>query len=117
MSCAFCNLDPKIYIAENEHFFAIPDRFPVGKGHTLIISKRHHPDFFSLAPEEAESLHELTLTVQEQLQAKFSPAGYNLAMNCGQAAGQSIMHFHLHIIPRYAKDRVNAFRRLRESLF
>jgi len=117
MSCVFCNLDCSVYIAENELFFAIPDRFPVSKGHTLIIAKRHIPDYFALSDAEARSLLELTKQVKQILNQKYQPAGYNLAMNCGNAAGQTIMHFHLHLIPRYAKDKVHAFQRLRESLF
>ena len=51
MSCVFCSLDCSVYLAQNEHFFAIPDKYPVGKGHCLIISKRHIPDYFALSQE------------------------------------------------------------------
>ncbi len=117
MSCVFCSLDCSVYLAQNEHFFAIPDKYPVGKGHSLIISRRHIPDYFALSQEESKSLQEICCSLKELLDKRYSPAGYNLAMNCGSAAGQSIPHFHLHVIPRFAKDRVTAFRRLRESLF
>lgn len=117
MACEFCNLDCSVYLAENEHFFAIGDKYPVSKGHTLIISKRHTPDFFSLDAEEVVSLHEITLAVKKLLDDKFEPRGYNLAMNCGSVAGQSIPHFHLHIIPRFYKDGKNIFKRSRESVF
>ena len=117
MSCPFCNLDCSVYLAQNELFFAIADKYPVGKGHSLIISKRHTGDYFTLTSEESQALHEITAVLKELLDKRYNPAGYNLAMNCRSAAGQSIPHFHLHVIPRYAKDRVTAFRRLRESLF
>ncbi len=117
MACEFCNLDCSIYLAENEHFFAIWDKYPVSKGHTLIIAKRHTPDFFALTEAEVVSLQSITITVQKLLAEKYNPQGYNLAMNCGSAAGQSIPPFHLHIIPRFYKDGKNIFKRSRESVF
>ena len=117
MPCEFCNLDCSVYLAENEHFFAIGDKYPVSKGHTLIISKRHTPDYFTLSPEELVSLHAITLSVKKVLEEKYEPRGYNLAMNCGSVAGQSIPHFHLHIIPRFGKENKGIFPRRRESVF
>jgi diadenosine tetraphosphate (Ap4A) HIT family hydrolase len=117
MSCVFCDMDSHLFIAANEHCFAIWDKYPVSKGHALIIAKRHCEDYFQLSQEEVLAMHRLSKEVQAMLQAGYQPDGYNLAMNCGKAAGQSIAHFHMHIIPRYAKDKPNAFRRFRESLF
>lgn len=117
MPCLFCNLDCSVYLAENEHFFAIRDKHPVSRGHVLIISKRHTIDYFSLTEEECTALRQLSAVVKDILHKQYEPAGYNLAMNCGNAAGQSILHFHLHLIPRYVKDKVDAFRKLRETLF
>jgi diadenosine tetraphosphate (Ap4A) HIT family hydrolase len=116
MDCVFCNLDSRLFIAENELFCAIWDIHPVSKGHALIISKRHCQDFFSLSQAETCALQELSVTVQHLLKEKYQAEGYNLAMNCGKIAGQSIPHFHLHIIPRYKRDKVHPFKHLRESL-
>ncbi|PKN72776.1 MAG: HIT family protein [Candidatus Cloacimonetes bacterium HGW-Cloacimonetes-3] len=117
MSCVFCNLDCAVYITENESFFAIWDKHPVSKGHALIISKRHAGDYFDLSKDEAIALQELCVRIKGIISKKHEPVGFNLAMNCGHAAGQTVLHFHMHVIPRYAKDKVNAFSRLRESLF
>jgi diadenosine tetraphosphate (Ap4A) HIT family hydrolase len=80
MSCVFCSLDCSVYLAQNEHFFAIPDKYPVGKGHCLIISRRHIPDYFALSQEESKSLQEICCSLKELLDKRYSPAGYNLAM-------------------------------------
>jgi len=104
-------------VAENELFFAIPDRFPVARGHTLIVSKRHCEDFFALTASEAAALQALSLSVKQILTEEHQPKAFNLAMNCGEEAGQSIFHFHMHVIPRYAKDKPSPLQRLRESLF
>ena len=117
MTCVFCEYDPKYYLAENEFFYAIQDKYPVAKGHTLIVSKRHCDTFFDLNPEEVLALQEITIRIKKELDVHYSSEAYNLAMNCGAAAGQSIGHFHLHIIPRKASDKVSAFRRIREGLF
>lgn len=117
MACVFCDYDPKRYLAENEYFYAIQDKYPVAKGHTLIVLKRHCSTFFELTPEEVIALQEITLKMKQELDVHYSSEAYNLAMNCGRAAGQSIDHFHLHIIPRKASDKVHAFRRIREGLF
>ena len=101
MSCIFCNISEDSYIVENAHFFAIKDRAPVTKGHSLIISKRHFQTFFEVSPEEILYLREIVLMLKETLDAQFHPSGFNLGMNCGRHAGQTVFHFHLHIIPRY----------------
>ena len=117
MSCIFCSLDCAVYIAENSHFMAIWDKHPVSRGHALIISKRHFADYFDMKDNEAIALQELCSEVKQIIAAKFKPDAYNLAMNCGAAAGQSVFHFHLHIIPRYGKPKSGIFGRGRESLF
>ena len=115
MSCVFCNLDCAVYLAENEHFFAVWDKFPISKGHALIISKRHVNDYFALNSSEQEALHALSNEVRAVISKKHEPQGFNLAMNCGAAAGQTVFHFHMHIIPRYTRDKVKDFSHLRES--
>lgn len=109
MPCVFCSLEPKLYLAENDMFYAIWDTRPVSKGHALLISKRHCADFFELLPAEAAKLHEFSLQVRTLIDALHQPQGYNLAMNCGREAGQSVFHFHLHIIPRYSNDKTKLY--------
>jgi diadenosine tetraphosphate (Ap4A) HIT family hydrolase len=89
---------------ENEYFFAIRDIHPITKGHSLIISRRHTCDFFSLQTEEITDLLEICKALRNLLEEELHPEAYNLLMNCGSAAHQSIFHFHLHFIPRYHKD-------------
>lgn len=100
---------------ENEHFYILEDRFPVSPGHLLIVSKREVADYFSLNDDEQRALPELInearkLIEQRILQEGISqklPDGYNIGMNCGSAAGQTVMHFHCHVIPRYLGDTPN----------
>ena len=115
MDCPFCQPHPERVLMENEHFFAIRDIHPVTEGHCLIVSRRHLRDFFELNAREAASLHDLSLELRQQLEREHHPDGYKLLMNCGAAAGQSVFHFHLHLIPRYKGDRAN-FRRITASL-
>ena len=83
---------------------AFPAGFPVSPGHALIVPRRHEPDFFSLTPEEQAALVALVNPVRAVLGERFSPDAYNLGVNAGKAAGQTIQHTHLHVIPRYAGD-------------
>ena len=115
MDCPFCAIRPNRVLLENEHFFAIRDIHPISEGHCLIISRRHARDFFELSAQEATSLLDLSLKLRELLQRDHHPDGFKLLMNCGAAAGQSVFHFPLHIIPRHTGDRKN-FRRIAASL-
>ena len=105
MNCPFCQIKKENILVENEHFQAIADIRPVSKGHSLIVSKRHVADFFELLPEEAIALHELSLMLKQMLTEKYQPDGFKLLMNCGKAAGQTVFHFHMHVIPRYKGNR------------
>ncbi len=104
MKCPFCNMDRSKYLAENEHFYAIRDSSPFTRGHCLVVSKRHAEDFFELRPEEMGSLLKISLQLRDILDSEYDPDGYNLLMNSGRAAGQSVFHFHLHFLPRHRKD-------------
>jgi diadenosine tetraphosphate (Ap4A) HIT family hydrolase len=102
--CIFCaKMGPEI-ICENELAKAFYDRYPVNRGHVLIVPKRHIADFFEAAPAELDSLCELAFVVKEILDAGYRPDGYNIGINAGAAAGQTIFHLHMHIIPRYKGD-------------
>lgn len=103
MSCVFCEFDEQRMIATNASFYAIWDIRPVSRGHALVVSKRHVTDFFGLNPTEMSDLHAITSHVKGIIDAMHAPTGCNLAVNCGRDAGQTVFHFHLHIIPRYKR--------------
>ncbi len=97
----FLEIPQKAWIHETEHFFVIRDGFPVSPGHCLIISKALKKTFFDLSEQEKTELVLLIETVRELIEAEFAPDGYNITMNCGAASGQTVPHFHCHVIPRY----------------
>jgi diadenosine tetraphosphate (Ap4A) HIT family hydrolase len=103
--CPFCeSLAQQGAIVENDHAAALADRFPVSAGHTLVVSKRHVADYFLLEPEEQESLWALVTAVAARLRGSDHPEGFNVGVNVGAAAGQTVAHAHVHVIPRYAGD-------------
>lgn len=107
--CIFCNhfIGKKSVLFENELAVAYYDGFPVSNGHTLIITKRHAPTFFDITIEEQKAILELLEKCKEYIDEKYHPDGYNVGLNCGEAAGQSVMHIHMHLIPRYVGDVEN----------
>ena len=104
MKCPFCNPSTDDIVAKNDLCYARWDRYPVSKGHLLVIPFRHIPDFFSMTPEEREAVLALVTECKEVIEENFSPAGYNIGFNVGVAAGQTVMHCHCHVIPRYVGD-------------
>lgn len=100
----FTAIDRANWVAHNSIAFAVRDRFPVAPGHTLIIPKREIPDWFVATEEERAAIFELVDSVKVLLDHEFNPEGYNIGMNCGEAAGQTVMHLHVHVIPRYVGD-------------
>ncbi|WP_209460723.1 HIT family protein [Youngiibacter multivorans] len=108
VDCIFCSyLEKGSLITENEGAFAIYDNFPVTKGHALIIPKRHFSGYFDATSEEVISLDRLLREVKKVIDEKYHPDGYNIGINVGKAAGQTIFHLHIHLIPRYAGDVEN----------
>lgn len=106
--CIFCsNETQERAIYNSRMWFAVMDGFPVSEGHTLIISKRHAETYFDLTEFEKLSLHMAIDKVKKILDEKYSPNGYNIGINCGTTAGQTIPHCHVHIIPRYKGDVEN----------
>jgi diadenosine tetraphosphate (Ap4A) HIT family hydrolase len=105
--CIFCKAEIASKVLENQSYYAIYDKYPINPGHLLIISKRHIPDLFGLDKTEFEHLYEIMNQAKEMLDMKYKPDGYNVGVNCGETAGQTIFHFHLHIIPRYKNDVEN----------
>lgn len=102
--CPFCTLPSERVVGENEHALWIYDGFPVSNGHSLIIPKRHVGSFFEITQEERLSMFELLDKAKEVLEKIHTPDGFNIGINDGPAAGQTIPHLHLHLIPRYAGD-------------
>jgi diadenosine tetraphosphate (Ap4A) HIT family hydrolase len=101
----FLRVPPAGRVAENDLAFAIRDRFPVTPGHTLVIPKRLVATWFDATLEEQHALLALVTEVKGTLDAGSPrPDGYNLGINIGEAAGQTVMHLHVHVIPRYHGD-------------
>lgn len=107
--CLFCKWkeEKEKIVLENELAFARFDEFPVNKGHLLFMTKRHVKDFFGTTPEEKQAIFELVDKAKKLIDEQFHPTGYNIGMNCGLSAGQSVMHVHVHLIPRYDGDVEN----------
>jgi diadenosine tetraphosphate (Ap4A) HIT family hydrolase len=104
MACPFCTLPAERIVAANNHAFVIRDGFPVSRGHTLIIPRRHVGSFFEVTAEERTALFAQLDNAKAALDMEFAPDGYNIGINDGPAAGQTVLHLHMHLIPRYAGD-------------
>ena len=110
MSCIFCKQvdETEAKVEENKFAFVLKDNYPVTPGHRLILPKRHVRDYFSLNKDEIVHIHELVVS-QKTLLEKFDDtiSGFNIGMNCGETAGQTIFHCHIHLIPRRSGDVKN----------
>lgn len=108
--CIFCSINsgkmPSVTIYENEEFRVMLDRFPATKGHILIIPQKHVEDIYDLDPESAGRLFELATRFASIIKRTFGNDGLNIIQNNGRAAGQTVFHYHLHMIPRYDHDQV-----------
>ena len=100
--CLFCT--PRGVTRQNEFAYSTRDSYPVSPGHSLIIPLRHSVSFFELTAAEAAACLDLLTLEQEVLEKEFHPDGYNIGVNVGSAAGQSILHVHIHLMPRYVGD-------------
>ena len=117
MNCVFCELiKNKEYYLESDLSVAIFDNFPASKGHTLIIPKRHSETYFDLNKEEIGDMFDLSLKVKKFLDQEYHPDGYNVGFNCKEAAGQTVMHTHMHVIPRYKGDIENPRGGIRKAI-
>lgn len=102
MKCVFCSIsDP---LLENELAIAFFDQFPVTKGHLLFGPRRHVVDYFETTLDERLAIDRLLLEAKTYIDKEYRPDGYNIGINIGEAAGQTVMHAHLHLIPRYKGD-------------
>ena len=107
LNCPFCSLPGGEKVLASELCFARWDKYPVTEGHLLIIPNRHVADYFSVAPEEKTALWAMVDEGKKLLQERFKPNGYNVGINVGTPAGQTVMHCHIHLIPRRSGDSVN----------
>lgn len=103
-NCIFCDVSQDKVIAQNHLCFAIYDGFPVSIGHILIIPKRHVADYFSLTEDELMAMQQMMRELKHRLDVDLSPDGYNVGVNVNEAAGQTVYHVHMHLIPRYKGD-------------
>ena len=106
--CLFCQIDENHLVAEDELCYSAKDSFPVTKFHMLIIPKRHVANYFDLKSFEVWAIHEMLVEMKKTIEAKDnSVTGFNIGVNAGKDAGQSIFHVHVHLIPRRKGDVEN----------
>ena len=102
--CPFCNLPEDHVLARTDMAVAFFARFPVSAGHVLVIPEVHVSSLLELPEKDLTELWSLVAYIRNQLKAQYQPAGFNIGINEGVAAGQTVAHAHIHIIPRYAGD-------------
>ena len=103
----FLKIEEDRILFRNENFFIIRDAFPVSPGHILIISNEIRKDYFELTDAEKNDLVKTIDIGKALIETEHQPEGYNIGMNCGEVAGQTVFHFHCHLIPRYKGDMEN----------
>jgi len=101
--CLFCER-PREVVYENSYVYVIFDRYPVSRGHALIIPKAHRETYFDATQDELHAMHQAIHVMKAKLDKMYQPSGYNIGINNGEAAGQTIFHLHVHLIPRYEGD-------------
>ena len=102
--CPFCTVPAERVIDSNDLAFVIEDAFPVSPGHALVVSQRHVESFFDLTEDEVLAIVALLHPAKARLDERDRPGGYNVGINIGPHAGQTVMHVHVHLIPRHAGD-------------
>lgn len=105
--CLFCNLPPTRIVHANRLAVVIQDAYPVSRGHTLVLPRRHVGSFFELESPERDAVFELLDVARRDLNQTLHPDGYNIGINDGSAAGQTVPHLHVHLIPRYNGDQAD----------
>jgi diadenosine tetraphosphate (Ap4A) HIT family hydrolase len=107
LHCPFCCLPDDRVLAQDAHGKVIRDAYPVSPGHMLVIPHRHVGSFFDLSTEERSCLLALLDEARRSIEVEHRPDGYNIGINDGPTAGQTVPHLHIHLIPRYAGDRTD----------
>lgn len=103
--CPFCSITQDRILLENDSGYLISDGFPISHGHSLIIPRDHYADFFEIPEIVRTDLFRLVDDGKKVLDSKLSPNGYNIGINSGLAAGQTVPHLHIHLIPRFSGDQ------------
>jgi diadenosine tetraphosphate (Ap4A) HIT family hydrolase len=103
--CPFCQVAAERAVAESALTLTMRDAFPVSPGHTLVIPKRHFAGLFEATADEIAEIWQALRLAAADLSAKYGPDGLNVGVNVGAAAGQTVMHLHVHLIPRYSGDQ------------
>jgi diadenosine tetraphosphate (Ap4A) HIT family hydrolase len=103
MPCPFCS-PAKAPLSQNEFALVLADGFPVSEGHSLVVPRRHVASLFELEDAERAAVWSLVAEIRARLSTELHPDGFNIGVNDGVAAGQTVMHAHVHVIPRYAGD-------------
>ncbi len=103
-ACPFCPPNPSRVFLETDLIVGVWDGFPVSDGHALLVPRRHVPTWFEASGEERQALTAAIADARAAIQEKYQPDGYNIGFNAGEAAGQTVPHLHIHVIPRYAGD-------------
>lgn len=104
--CIFCNPGREI-LAENALALAFLDSYPVSQGHVLVVPRRHVDTVWDLRDDEYAGCFDLVRNAKIAIESRHRPDGFNIGVNCGEAAGQTVMHAHIHLIPRYRGDVPN----------
>lgn len=105
--CPFCTLPLARIVGQNQFAVWIRDGFPVSPGHSLVIPKRHVGSFFEISAEERVAMLELLDQAKAAAQLELGPDGFNIGINDGPAAGQTVSHLHIHLIPRFEGDQAD----------
>jgi len=104
MNCPFCTLPASRIVKENDHALLIRDAYPVSPGHSLVIPKRHIGSWFEASAEERGAMLALIDQAKAMIDVELAPDSYNIGINDGSAAGQTVPHLHMHLIPRFQGD-------------
>ncbi len=104
LSCPLCQPDPTRVLCQTDTARALFDAYPVSEGHVLVVPRRHVASLYDLDGAEVSAVWQLVSQVRGLLQARFHPDGFNIGVNDGEAAGQTVMHAHVHVVPRYKGD-------------
>ena len=102
--CPFCNVQADRVWAENDKAVAFYDGYPLSEGHTLVVPRKHVASLFDLSIDEQMEVWRLVAEVRADLAMRFGPDGFNIGLNDGKAAGQTVSHAHIHVIPRHIGD-------------
>jgi len=104
LTCPFCSPDPARIVFETDRVIALRDGYPVSPGHLLLVPRRHVADWFEATPAEQQALTEAIGSARAAILKDHQPDGFNIGINAGEAAGQTVMHLHVHVIPQYRSD-------------